>query len=112
MDMDGISLTIGGAALTTLGGIIGAVIKAYTSRNQRTEITPSPLSIEQTAYQAAMKDNNRDHENLFSRMSSVEKDVAAIKADNVAQNRILDRMADQIEKLYDRIICGGKKVVK
>ena len=45
-------------------------------------------------------------------MSSVEKDVAAIKADNVAQNRILDRMADQIEKLYDRIICGGKKVVK
>ena len=107
--VDGISLSVGGAAV---GTICTCLVQMWKARNQKTEITPNPLSIEQTAYQAAMKDNNRDHENLFSRMSSVEKDVAAIKADNVAQNRILDRMANQIEKLYDRIICGGKKVVK
>lgn len=107
--MDGISLTIGGAALTTLGGIIGAVVKAYTARNQRTEIAPNPLTVEQTAYQAQMKDNAKDHENLFARMARAETDIAAIKADNVAQNRLLDRMANQIEKLYDRIICGKRK---
>ena len=107
--VDGISLSVGGAAV---GTICTCLVQMWKARNQKTEIAPNPLSIEQTAYQAAMKDNNRDHENLFSRMSSVEKDVAAIKADNVAQNRILDRMANQIEKLYDRIICGVKKVVK
>lgn len=107
--MDGISLTIGGAALTTLGGIIGAVVKAYTARNQRTEIAPNPLTVEQTAYQAQMKENAKDHENLFARMARAETDIAAIKADNVAQNRLLDRMANQIEKLYDRIICGKRK---
>lgn len=56
-----------------------------------------------------MKENAKDHENLFARMARAETDIAAIKADNVAQNRLLDRMANQIEKLYDRIICGKRK---
>lgn len=105
--MDGISLTIGGAALTTLGGIIGAVVKAYTARNQRTEISPSPLTIEQTAYQAQMKDNAKDHENLFARMARLEQQFAAIDAKVDAKfDAIKEQLAetkDMVRQLFERI---------
>lgn len=89
-----------------------AAADEFEKRQISGEVTtklPQPFSVEQTAYQAQMKDNAKDHENLFARMARAETDIAAIKADNVAQNRLLDRMANQIEKLYDRIICGKRK---
>ena len=104
--IDGMSMTIGGA---TGAAIVSAVVKIWASRNARTEISPNPLSVEQTAYQAKMKENEKDHENLFFRMSAVEKEVAGIKAETAAQTRILDRMVSRIDALYDRIILGGKK---
>lgn len=102
---DGITLTAGGAAL---GTVCTALVNIWRARNQRTEIAPDPLHIEQSAYQAQMKSNAHDHENMFSRISVLEKDVSALKAENVAQTKILDRMASQVDKLYDRIICGVK----
>lgn len=84
-------------------------LRAEIANELRIKITNDPLSVEQSSYQAAMKSNAKDHENLFLRMSSVEKDVAGIKADNAAQNRLLDRMVNRIDALYDRIILGGKK---
>lgn len=46
MDDGGITLTgltIGGAALTTIGGLVGAYIKA---RHSRTQIEPQPLPVQ------------------------------------------------------------------
>ena len=84
-------------------------LRAEIANELKAKILNDPLHVEQSGYQAKMKENEKDHENLFLRMSSVEKDVAGIKADNAAQNRLLDRMVNRIDALYDRIILGGKK---
>ena len=96
IDMDGLQLTIGGAALTTIGGIIGAWIKAWASRNQRTELTPSPLSVElkdqfvsrrefdqhcqscDSAMKAHISDNERNFEALYTQMRANDKLTAKI----------------------------------
>ena len=97
------SLVIGSSVVSAIVGWL-----ASKKHAEKTAI-PQPCTVEQSSYQAAMKANAKDHENLFLRMSSVEKDVAGIKADNAAQNRLLDRMVNRIDALYDRIILGGKK---
>ena len=102
---DGISLTVGGAAV---GTIVTALVNIWRARNQKTEISPVPLAVEQSAYQARMKDNERDHENLFGRVGRLEQDVSGLKSDAAANGKILDRMASQVEKLYDLIIKGRK----
>lgn len=106
--MDGISLTIGGAALTALGGIAGAWIKAWSARHQKTEITPDPLHTEQTPAQVSWKENAEDHRDIFDRLRRVEADVSGLKSDVKAVNTNLDRMYNMITALYDKII-GGKK---
>jgi len=106
--MDGLSLTIGGAALTTIGGIIGAIVKAYTARNQRTEISPNPLQTEQTPMQVSWKENNEDHRDIFDRLRRVESEVAALKSDVLGVKTNIDRMYNMITAMYERII-GGKK---
>lgn len=97
-------------SLVVGSGVISALVTWLAAKKlaEKTAV-PQPCTVEQSSYQAAMKANAKDHENLFLRMSSVEKDVAGIKADNAAQNRLLDRMVNRIDALYDRIILGGKK---
>ena len=108
--MDGLSLTIGGAALTTIGGIIGSVLKAWSTKRHAEETKiPQPCMTEQSAYQAWCKDNARDHEDIFKRLRNNESAIATLMERSIAQGKILDRMADQVSSLYDRIICGGGK---
>lgn len=108
--MDGLSLTIGGAALTTIGGIIGSILKAWSSKKHaEATAVPQPLQQEQTATQAAWKENAHDHADLFDRMRKNESAIATLMERSIAQGKTLDRMADQVSSLYDRIICGGKK---
>lgn len=110
--MDGISLTIGGTALTVIGGIAGAWIKAWSARHQKTEISPNPLSVEQTAYQAAMKDNAGDHANLFDRVRALEKQHAALDAKVDAKfdaiSEQLRETKDMVRQLFERI-CNGRR---
>lgn len=107
MDNGGISitgLTIGGAALTAIGGMVGAWIKA---RMGRTEITPQPLEVRAAPeivgramcaeYRAG---NSSDHSNLFARMSSAEQRIAAAEA---ALHAMAERLASMDSKL-DTII--------
>ena len=103
MEAETTGIIISTAVATKVLDVALAWVKAKFAKN------PQPFITEQSSYQAAMKANAKDHENLFLRMSSVEKDVAGIKADNAAQNRLLDRMVNRIDALYDRIILGGKK---
>lgn len=107
--MDGLQLTIGGAALTTIGGVIGALGKAWCSRNQRTEISPNPLVQEQSSQQALWKKNEADHADIFSRLRKVEAETAAQRADIENAKVMQGRMFDMVSALYDRIIVGGKK---
>lgn len=97
-------------SLVVGSGVLSALVTWLAAKKhaEKTQI-PQPCTVEQSGYQAAMKANAKDHENLFLRILSVEKDVAGIKAYNAAQNQILDRMVNRIDALYDRIILGGKK---
>ena len=88
--MDGLQLTIGGAALTTIGGVLGALARAWCSR------------------QALWKKNEADHADLFERLRKVEAETAAQRADIENAKVMQGRMFEMISALYDRII-GGKK---
>jgi len=101
MEDSGISitgLTIGGAALTALGGMVGAWLRA---RYGRTEITPQPLEVRDAtnrALQEHMADNRSDHSNLFSRISHTEQRIASVEASQKAQERQLDRIETKLDE--------------
>lgn len=78
MDDGGISvtgLTIGGAALTTLGGLVGAWLKA---RHSRTEITPQPLVVRAETPSRSCEDCIRIHQEVERRHDDL---VAEVRAD-------------------------------
>ena len=107
--VDGISLSVGGAAV---GTICTCLVQMWKARHQKTEIAPNPLSIEQTAYQASQKENAKDHENLFLRMNALEKEHSALAAKVDARfdaiTEQLRETKDMVRQLFDRI-CGGKR---
>ena len=106
MDDGGITLTgltIGGAALTTIGGLVGAWLKA---RYGRTEITPQPLEVRDATNRALsdhMQDNRSDHSNIFSRLSSVEQRVAAVESSYKAQEIRLTSIDVKLDKILERV---------
>jgi hypothetical protein len=76
---DGLTLTLGG---TTLALLIKEFFAWRRSRNQKTEIEPSPLPVttEKTPkyvtvqeFNKHVEDNQRDHENMFSRLNANDK---------------------------------------
>ena len=98
--MDGLQLTIGGAALTTIGGVLGALARAWCSRHQRTEIEPNPLVQEQSSQQALWKKNEADHADIFARLRKVEADVAGHTAAILSMKDLLNKIYDMVTKLY------------
>lgn len=101
---DGISitgLTIGGAALTALGGMIGAIIRA---RMSRTEITPQPLEVRGAAEYAYRSQNDADHANVFARISEHDKDIAYLKATAISTSNQLERMDKKLDRLLERSV--------
>ena len=44
MDVDGVSLTMGGAAVSAIAGVVGAWVRA---RYGKTEVTPTPLPVDE-----------------------------------------------------------------
>ena len=87
-------------------------LRAEIANELRTKIVNDPLTIEQTGYQAKMKENDKAHENLFARMAQVEQKLAAVSAKVDAK---FDAISEQLREtkamvtqLFDRI-CGGKR---
>ena len=107
---DGISitgLTIGGAALTAIGGVVGAWIKA---RMGRTEITPQPLEVRKVkglvtteACREWRDTNAADHSNLFARVSSAEQRIAAAEAALHAMGERLASMDGKLDTIIRRL---------
>lgn len=99
MDDGGISvtgLTIGGAALTTLGGLVGAWLKA---RHGRTEITPQPLEVREAPAYVRCEDCIRRHAEVDKRHGDLEQEVRA------------DRRAlhDSLGAIRSAIVEGDRK---
>ena len=56
-----------------------------------------------------MKEKFKAHENLFARVSALEKITAGHDASIQAQREMTDRMFGMLTAIYDRIIGGSKK---
>ena len=85
MEVDGISLTVGGAAVSAIAGVAGAWIRARYGKTQ-VEPTPLPVTTEKTPkyvtvqeFNKHVEDNARDHENLFGRMNRNDRETSEIK---------------------------------
>ena len=87
-------------------------LRAEIANELRTKIVNDPLHVEQSGYQAKMKENEKDHENLFLRMNALEKEHSALAAKVDARfdaiTEQLRETKDMVRQLFDRI-CGGKK---
>ena len=84
-------------------------LRTEIAEELRAKILNDPLHVEQSGYQAMMKENATDHADIFNRLRNNESAIATLMERSITQGKILDRMADQVGSLYDRIICGGKK---
>jgi len=115
MDADTTGLVISSGAIGALCGVASTWIKAKFGQRTRIEPNPSPFPVqnEQTSNQAHWKDNSHDHENLFNRMSKVEKDVARIEAKTDATFQFIQRQLDQLTnmttQLFEKIIGKARK---
>lgn len=87
-------------------------IRAEIANELRTKLTNDPLHVEQSGYQAKMKENEKDHENLFLRISKLEQTQAALSAkvdakfDSISEQ--LRETKDMVKQLFERI-CKGRK---
>lgn len=107
------TLTIGASVVTAV--LTYLATKKHDEKLARSvdEAVPQPLSIEQTAYQAAMKENAKEHSNLFARLNAVEKQLAELSG---STNAKLESLKEQlvetkamVSQLFDRICKGGRK---
>lgn len=87
-------------------------LRAEIENELKTKILNDPLHVEQSGYQAKMKENEKDHENLFLRMNALEKEHSALAAKVDAKfdaiTEQLRETKDMVRQLFDRI-CKGKK---
>lgn len=110
MDDGGISitgLTVGGAAIASIGGLVGAWIKA---RMGRTEITPQPLDVREVkglvstdACREWRESVQSGHSNLFARMSSCEQRIAAVEAGFRGLQDTVGRMDTKLDHIIGRL---------
>lgn len=71
---------------------------------------PQPLSVEQSSYQATMKENARDHENLFGRIAVAEQAISRVEAKlDTGIAAINEQLKNQGAMLFERICKGVKK---
>lgn len=77
------------------------------------KIVNDPLTVEQTGYQAKMKENDKAHENLFARVAVAEQKIASVDAKVDAKfsglEKQLDGLTDMVRQLFDRIVGGKRK---
>lgn len=115
MDADTTGIVISSGAVGAICGVVGTWLKTKVGTKTRIEpdpinahVTKDPKSVSLGEYNKSQQENERAHENLFQRVGRVEQNVATLMERGVAQEKQLDRMASQVDKLYDRIILGGK----
>ena len=113
------------AVLTGVAGIIAAVggavwgrhgvneklakqekeLRTSIANELRTSIVNDPLHVSPSF----AEQNRAEHAELYGMVRKHEAQIAGIIERDVAQEKILDRMATQLDKLYDKIIGDKKK---
>ena len=87
-------------------------LRAEIANELRTKILNDPLHVEQSGYQAKMKENEKDHENLFGRVAKLEQSVSRIDAKVDAKfDAITEQLKDtrdMVRQLFERI-CKRRK---
>ena len=87
-------------------------LRAEIANELRTKIVNDPLHVEQSGYQAKIKENEKDHENLFMSIRALEQKHSALAAKVDAKfdaiTEQLRETKDMVRQLFDRI-CGGKR---
>ena len=100
-------------SLVVGSGVISSIVTWLAAKKhaEKTSV-PQPCLTEQTGYQAAMKANEHDHENLFNRVAKLESRVEGISAKIDAKfeaiTEQLRETKDMVRQLVERI-CKGKK---
>lgn len=111
-----VSAIFGGGGLV-YGGYKGRQAKEEAERRTvegtvKAQI-PQPLTQEQSASQANWKENAKDHENIFGRITALEKGHAELKGTVEAKfsymEKQLDRLTDMVQQLFDKIITGNRR---
>lgn len=97
---DGSTIVLGG---TTIGLLIKEFFAWRRSRNQKTEITPTPLPVEKSPkyvtvqeFNKHVEDNARDHENIFARLNSNDKLTSKLEG-------ILEGMRDDLSAIKNKL---------
>lgn len=111
---------ISGDTLTTIltilcgaGGVVGGKIWGEKSAKKIKADLKQPFEIEQSAYQATMKGNEKDHADIFNRLRVLEAEVAGIKATITAKfdglSAQMMETREMVRSLYDKVCNGGKR---
>lgn len=104
MEIDGINVAIGVPALTALGGIVGAWIKA---RYGRTRVEPAPERssipvdvadkyVTRNEFEKHVRDNAGDHENIFARLNANDKLTSRLEG-------LLEGIRDDLKAIKDKL---------
>ena len=94
---DGITIAIGGTALTALGGIVGAWIRA---RHDSRRIEPQPLEVAAAPKYRTCEECERIHRAVERRLEEGSATFREVR-DEIASVR--REMADAFERLNDRL---------
>lgn len=113
------------AVLTGVAGIIAAVggaawgrhgvneklakqekeLRTSIANELRTSIVNDPLHVSPSFEEQ----NRKEHAELYEMVRKHEAKIAGLVEHDISLDKTLDRMATQLDKLYDKIIGGKKK---
>ena len=102
---DGITIALGA---TTTGLIVKELLGWLRSRNQRTEISPSPLPVDKLdkfvtrgEFNKHVEDNARDHENMFARLNANDKLTSKLEG-------LLEGIREDLKAIKDKLFRRSK----
>ena len=102
---DGITIALGA---TTTGLVVKELLAWLRSRNQKTEISPTPLPVEKAdkyvtrgEFNKHVEDNARDHESLFGRMNRNDRETSELKG-------LLAGIREDLSAIKDKLFSRRK----
>lgn len=105
------TITVGASVVTGILTYLATKRHSEKVSKSVSEAVPQPCTIEQSRYQAAMRANEHDHENLFNRVAKLESKVegigARVDAKFEAISEQLRETKEMVRQLFDRI-CKRK----